>query len=150
MDELQKQSMAAKARRAEAKEQREAKVTPVKKPAELKPKLTVTKPTAAPVPKSYPQPVSESVTTKAVEAVAAAPQITPAEIKPATTEIDLSVFVPGCRINHNKFGAGVITDVGSPDRSGEYMVGVKFDSGAAKRFMAPSAFIKRFLTKEED
>ena len=149
MDELQKQSMTAKARRAEAKERREAKVTTVKQPAEPKPKFTVIKPTATSEPKVYPQLAPEPVMPKAAEPVAAVPQAKASEIKPAPAEMDLSIFVPGCRINHNKFGAGIITDVGSLDRSGEYMVGVKFDSGAAKRFMAPSAFVKRFLTKEE-
>ena len=70
------------------------------------------------------------------------------ETNPAQEVVDFSVFVEGVRVNHKKFGGGIITGIGAPDRRGEYMVDVKFDSGASKRFIGPSVFEKRFLEEE--
>lgn len=140
MDELQKASMASKARRAEAREQKAAKKAVVaKKPVE---KAPVTPP-------SKPVPASVSKTELPVSAVPAKPPIAAqTETNPAQGVVDFSVFVEGVRVNHKKFGGGIITGIGAPDRRGEYMVDVKFDSGASKRFIGPSVFEKRFLEEE--
>ena len=153
MDELQRQSMASKARRAEAKEKRESKVVSFSKEADKRSKSPVSKPFEVKA-ETYPKPVIEPPMTKAAEPVVPAMPSTPAataqpEIKPAVVPVDTSVFNEGTRITHKKFGPGIITGIGAPDRHGEYMVDVKFDSGAAKRFMGPSVFEKRFLEKED-
>lgn len=152
MDELQRQSMASKARRAEAKEKRESKVISFRKEAEKRSKSPVSKPVEVKA-EAYPKPVIEPPIPKAAEPVVPPVSSTLAaatqpEIKPAVVPVDTSVFDEGTRITHKKFGPGIITAISAPDRYGEYMVSVKFDSGAEKRFMGPSVFEKRFLEKE--
>ena len=142
MDELQKASMASKARRAEAKEQKavkkETKAAPIKAPAPKATAQVYPKAEPAPMPKAA-EPVSTPATTvKPVE---------PA--KEAPVEVDYSDYVPGVRVKHNKFGSGIITKVGEPDRRGESLLYVRFDIGGEKGFVAPSVFQKGFLTKEE-
>ena len=61
--------------------------------------------------------------------------------EPEVSAIDLSKVVVGAKVEHKRFGEGVISLV-TPQDNGTLMVKVTFDEGMEKNFVAPLAFDK--------
>ena len=140
MDELQNASMAAKAKRAEAKENKAAgKVVEMpKKPAEApkKPIYSEIKPTPV-------QMVAES--SKSVK-TAAERDVDDVVMTPV---VDESLVVPGLKVKHNRFGIGTVTSKTATSSDGKYQVQVEFVNGGVKTFQAPMVFENKFITLVE-
>ena len=140
MDELQNASMAAKARRAEARENKAAgKVIEMPKKTPEKPKTTsYTSIPAIPPMKVAERPVAAN---KPVQSIPAEPVTVPV--------VDASVVVPGLKVKHNKFGIGKVTNKTQTAADGKYQVQVEFENGGVKTFQAPMVFDNKFLTLVE-
>ena len=123
MDELQNASMAAKAKRAEAKE---IKKTGITRP---EPKTTSIESSK----------VSDSVKEKSdLETVRSAEESSPNIVNEQEVKL-------GRRVTHTKFGDGVIVSRTEVDNDGRYQVVVRFENGAEKMLSAPLVFQKGFL-----
>jgi len=141
MDELQNASMAAKARRAEAKESKA-----VNKVAQSSQKPRVTPPKA-----------NYSDVRSAPVAITAKP--TPTAPKPvrsventaqSTPIVDASIVKAGLKVVHCRFGKGVVIARTKENAAGKYTITVRFDNGGEKTLEAPLIFEKRFVTVGEE
>ncbi|MBR6405084.1 MAG: GIY-YIG nuclease family protein [Lachnospiraceae bacterium] len=137
MDELQNASMAAKAKRAEARENRDSgKVIQMsEKPSET-PKKTLyseVKPVPVPIVAEKKPPVKPPVSA-------------PEESARTIPVVDPSVIRPGVKVHHKRFGVGTVMKRSEKDADGKYSVQVEFKNGGVKLFQAPMVFENRFLT----
>ena len=141
MDELQNASMAAKARRAEARDNKAAGKV-VKVP--LKPSETSRKPLYGEVKPSPVLKVAETPTS-----VKTAP-VSTADSSPDVSSVDQILIVPGAKVMHQKFGIGQITSRTDADLNGNYKIKVVFVKGGEKLFQGPLVFDKKILTLVEE
>lgn len=140
MDELQNASMAAKARRAEARENRTARKVIDTSKSHVE---TSKKPIYSGI-----KPTSVQMAAEPLKPVKVASEHTLDDV--ATTQIvDESMVVPGLKVKHNKFGIGKVTSKTAVAANGKYQVQVKFVNGGVKTFQAPMVFENKFLTLVE-